>query len=181
MVKAVKIGDIMFGETADGYSISHMFSKQKGGRRFRICEGKLTAKEVKGLGIDPETGNITAVHFNLRLVNGEDYWCLILEPVDETGTAKNLGKVPDEVVAQIFYHRTPEGTPFPDLSYDTIKTVRKAREERVFREKMIAHIEDTRAIRDLLAEILIEMRKPKQKAATPRKKPTPKATAKTDD
>lgn len=177
MVKAVRIGDIMFGETADGYTVSHLFTNQKGGRRFRVCEGKLAADEVHGLGVDPMSGDITAVRYRLKLVNGEDYWCLILDPISEIGVARNLGKIPDEVVAQIYYHRTEDGTPFPDLSYETIKAVRKAREERVFRERMLEHISDTRAIRDLLEEILIELRAkpaPKPKAA-PRKKAAPKA------
>lgn len=173
MGKAVRIGDLYLSETADGYTVSHAYDGSASGKRFRISEANLTEEEVRGLGMDPKTGDLTETRLRLRLMHGEDYWCLLIEDLVKHGPVRNLGTVPDAVVSKIYYHKTSGAGPFADLSYEDIRRVRKAREESQFRARMLDHIEDTKAIRGLLGEILEELRKAneKPKRATPKRKP----------
>ncbi len=171
MKKGVRNGDLIFVRSGDGFTISQLYPNAANGKRFRISESLLTPEEVHGLGVDPETGDETDLTLRLRLTHGEDYWCLLLESVPGGDPVRSLGKVMDEVVSNIFYYRTEDGSPFMDLTYDKILRVRKAREDKEFRAKMLAHMDDTRAIRDILTEILSVIRKPEEPAAPKRRAP----------
>lgn len=158
--KNLMTGDIVYVKTADGYAVEHLFPHEEGKspKTFRILPPALSASEVRDLGINPDTAELFPASLRLRLTHGDDYWCIILEDNMEDQPIRMLGKVPDEAVSKIFYSRT-KGSPFMDLSYDDIKLVRRNVEEKIYREKMLKHVEDTRAIRGLLSDILAELRK----------------------
>lgn len=158
--KNLIVGDIVYVKTADGYAVEHLLPYEEGKPRktFRILSPSLSASEVRDLGVNPDNAEPFPASLRLRLTHGDDYWCIILEDNMEDQPIRMLGKVPDEAVSKIFYSRT-KGSPFMDLSYDDIKLVRRNVEEKIYREKMLKHVEDTRAIRGLLSDILVELRK----------------------
>lgn len=176
MRKAVRLGDLVFVRAGEGFTVSHLYPNAPSGKRFRLTDSPLTADEVTRMGVDPNTGAATKVALRLHLAPGEDYWCLILMDAHTTEPVRSLGKVPDEVVSSIFHYRTAEVTQFPDLSYDQMRRVKRTRDDNAFRARTMAHMDDTRAIRELLTEVLEEIRKrpapavPKPRA--PRKKKT---------
>lgn len=179
MGKAVRIGDLILSGVQDGYAIFHAYDPKKT-TKFRIVEKVLTLDEVKGLGINPEYGLTTPAALCLNLTHGEDYWCLMLEQAATRAPVRNLGVVDDDTVSKIYYHKTKEGSPFPSLTYDAIRRVRKAREEREFRIRMMDHIEDTKAIRNILGQMLVELRKQNEKTAPTKRTPRKNTRRKTD-
>lgn len=174
MRKAVRLGDLVFVKAGDGFTVSHLYPNASSGKRFRLTDTALTASEVARMGVDPMTGAATKAELRLHLASGEDYWCLILIDALTREPVRSLGKVPDEVVSSIFHYRTPDVTQFPDLSYDQMRRVKRARDESAFRARTIAHMDDTRAIREILTQMLEEIRKrpvpPPPKPRAPRKK-----------
>lgn len=189
MRKAVRIGDLVFVRSGDDFNISHLYPNAPTGKRFRITETTLSADEVAALGADPVSGAATPARMRLHLAPGEGYWCLILIDAQSREPIRSLGKIHDEVVSNILHYRTPEGTQFPEVSYDQIRKVRKARDEITLRNRTMEHMDDTRIIKETLLAILDELRKnpvvkqpekPAEKFGSfkPRRKPNPKiATA----
>lgn len=179
MRKAVRLGDLVFVKAGDGFTVSHLYPSASAGKRFRLTDTALTAEEVAGMGVDPVTGAATKAALRLHLASGEDYWCLILIDAQTREPIRSLGKVPDEVVSNIFHYRTPDVTQFPDISYDQMRRVKRARDDGAFRARTIAHMDDTRAIREILSEVLDELRKrplptpPKPRAPRKKKAPVP--------
>lgn len=179
MRKAVRLGDLLFVKAGDGYALSHLYPNSPAGKRFRITDTLLTSEEVAGMGVDPETGTGKKADLSLHLACGDDYWCIILIDANTREPVRSLGKIPDEVVSNIFHYRTPEVTQFKDLSYEDMRKVRKNRDDNAFRARTLAHMDDTRIIRDTLTGILNEMKKrdsERQTASKParKRKPTPK-------
>lgn len=177
MERKLIFGDLLLSSTPEGYVVSQLFKSKKA--HFRIAPHPLTTDEVRGLGIDPETGEPTDdVRFFLNLVHGEDYWCLLIR--DKTGRAqdRSLGKISDETVLKIFYNKTQAGSPFADLNYDDIRSVRRCREEKEFRTRMLDHIDDTKAIRETLELMLVELRKMNEPKPKPARKPTTRRATK---
>lgn len=179
MGKLIRIGDLILSSSQDGYVISHAYEPGKT-TKFRISEKTLSEDEVRGLGINPHNGEPTPSTLCLNLTHGEDYWCLMLEQTSGRAPVRNLGTVEDETVSKIYYHKTKDGSPFPSLTYDAIRRVRKAKEERDFRIKMMDHIEDTKAIRDVLGQILVELRKQNEKTVPAKRAPRKSSGRKTD-
>lgn len=173
MNKAVRLGDLLFVKSGDGFTVSHLYPNAPTGKRFRLSDSVLSPDEVIGMGVDPVTGAATEPSLRLHLAAGEDYWCLILINAHTREPVRSLGKVPEEVVTSVFHYRTPEVTHFPDLCHDEMRRVRRAKDEAMIRSRTIAQMDDTRAIRELLTEILAEIRKrppaPAPKPRAPRK------------